>query len=88
MKIWNTYLPFVTIRSPAKDTCIDSHIFRNQQKYKNHVDYKAPSADEISSLALPLRAEETLEAHENVVMCAAAHIKQALAQKDRSAKKN
>ena len=85
--IWNRYLPFVTIRSSAKDTCMDCHIFRNQQKYRNHVDYNPPSEADISTMALPRRAEETLESHESVIMRAAAHVKEALGQKAMAGKK-
>ena len=85
--IWNKYLPFVTIRSSAKDTCIDCHIFRNQQRYKNHVDYNPPSEADISCMALPRRAEETLESHESIIMRAAAHVKEALGQKAMAGKK-
>ena len=37
-KIWNEYLPFISIRSPSLDTCLQCHVFRNQSKYKNSVE--------------------------------------------------
>jgi len=49
-RIWSDYLPFITIRPPSLDTCMQCHIFRNQSKYKKCVElFGVPQNETIPS---------------------------------------
>lgn len=39
LNIWAKYLPYLSIRPPSMDTCLHCHIFRNQAKYKDRVQF-------------------------------------------------
>ena len=91
LNIWDKYLPFITIRSPSQDTCMDCHIFRNQQKYRQCTIVSSSSSldnassslgnfEEIEGL-MENPEEETEESHENLILRAAAHVREAIAQK-------
>ena len=39
LNIWTSYLPYLSIRPPSLDTCMQCHVFRNQAKYQDTVLY-------------------------------------------------
>ena len=47
--IWNKYLPYLTIRPKSLDTCLQCHIFRNQQKYKDSIQLVGIDTDDHKS---------------------------------------
>ena len=60
LRTWNTYLPFLKIRSPAHDTCVSCNIFRNRSKYLASRDDRENEDASETSLYCPTTNEESL----------------------------
>ena len=96
--IWNKYLPYLSVRSPSKDTCVQCNVFRNGSKYASANDNEADDMEQprsglicpqtnSPSLFKPLD-DEIEETRGSLILQAAKHVKSAQSQKKTCAREN